>query len=1031
MGEPIVTSINIQDIPYKIKGTLYDEFGENTDGGVTQKVISDYINDNLYVHYKSPELSYNTLVSLPHAIEQNNEYRIKISYIGPYKKTGDEDAVIGDISLYNIQSDSTYKLELFHGSTTDREFVFDIKKEDWQGITTDKFFLRTYISATTFVTDESNKVVIDIVDMSSTVGNTLHSNIESNNLSNSLKKSIGGLGTLFVGIGTTNQSVYDIYKECYSEVYCPITKANDYLYFTKYSNGEIFLRVGKLNGASLAGNSIVFRTNFGSGDVGKIITIYSNGNYPNINVSYGDIVAYVLITSEQILSVTDEQSGCILSDDIFSIEHWSKINQYVNGVVPSESINYTMLSSDLQTKLDTIEVIGGGIVFSARGVASLDAYAKYLTIYSEVYFCGPKLDGYYYSTKIYSNNIYFRIRLISDDSQLLIEHISIASATANSIIEIKSTKVYPELGFGIDDTIAYVVFSSTDELGTINDGSYGALLSDDIFNIKKWSLIYNTIGKNDDVDIDDNSITLDKLSDNASMEKNMYLNLPDEITAIKGKELRIYHRSVIAAINPYNYSIEVVCGIGKNYPRYYSVVPDDVGTYELTYYVRNNQDATIITKSTSLKVVAQLAEGSTHNANILCVGASVVESGWMQAELKRMLTTNSQNTPYNVTENIPLGENQYYTLTTAISAVPLTLKRLGFILVFQSNASTWNTKKFNANDISQWSDETKWINCSTPVQIGAFYPKGLNLNGINFVGRKLASRTFQEEYVLNNEDIINSVAEIDVNYEATGGWTWSNYINGRSGLRFTLSTMPSVQINSTFTIDNVTGVTFTLMEINGNEISGTYSGTLSGTIPQTGILRKSNNSSITLSYTSATVESYSPFSDGTSVNRISSYANQYCQGNIDIVIFQLGVNDAFGNVISIDSIKTLIQGFHSTFPNIKVLLTSPMLPDPRGGMGASYGANNTYYWNMIARRFKILYDALESVSKDSEFNSYVSFVHACIMCDIEHAYQYEDAKVSIRSFEKETRGKNGVHPSYIGCCELADSIFAKLNEILA
>ena len=44
MGDPIVTSINIQDIPYKIKGTLYDELGNNTDGGITQKVISDSIN---------------------------------------------------------------------------------------------------------------------------------------------------------------------------------------------------------------------------------------------------------------------------------------------------------------------------------------------------------------------------------------------------------------------------------------------------------------------------------------------------------------------------------------------------------------------------------------------------------------------------------------------------------------------------------------------------------------------------------------------------------------------------------------------------------------------------------------------------------------------------------------------------------------------------------------------------------------------------------------------------------------------------
>lgn len=1028
MGDPIVTSINIQDIPYKIKGTLYDELGNNTDGGVTQKVISDYINDNLYVHYKTAELSYKLFVSLPHVIERENEYRIKISYIGPYKKTGDEDAVIGDISLYNIQSDSTYKLELFHGSTTDREFVFDIKKEDWQGIPTDKYFLRTYISATTFVTDESNKVVIEIINLSDTIGKTLHSNIDSYNLSDSLKKSIGGLGTLFVGIGTTNPSDYEVYKECYSEVYCPIAKANNYLYFTKYINGQVFLRVGQLDGAALAPNSITFRASFGSSDIGNVVIIKSTADYPEINVSNGDTVAYVLITSNQILSVSDEMSGCILSNDIFSIEHWKKINQYINGIVPSESIDYTRLSSDLQLKINSIETIGGGSVFSGRGAATEENYAKYLTTYSEFYFCGPKLDSYYYSTKITGKKLYLRIRLISDNSQLLNENINVTSATANTILEIKATADYPTLGFNIGDTVAYVVFSSTEIISTNSDTSYGALLSDDVFDVTKWNTIYDSIGKSSS--ISDDSLTLSKFANNASMEKNMYLNLPSEIVAVMGKELRIYHRSVISAINPYNYSIEVVCSIGKNYPRYYSVVPDATGTYALTYYVRNNQDATIITKSTSLKVVAQLEEGSTHNANILCVGASVVNSGWIQAELKRMLTTNSQSTPYNVTENIPLSENQYYTLTTAIAAVPSNLRRLGLILVFQSNASTWNTKIFNGTDISQWTNDTKWSNCANPIQMGAYYPKGLNISGINFVGRKSIQRTFQEKYISNNTETLNTVASITVNYEATGGWTWGNYITGKSGIRFTLSTAPSVAIDSTFTIDGVSGVTFTLMEINGTEISGTYTGTISGSLPQNGTLRKSN-STTTLSYTSATIENYSPFSDGTNVNQISTYASSYCNNNISIVIFQLGVNDAFQNSISADNIKAIVRGFHSAFPNIKVLLTTPMLPDPNGGMGASYGASASYYWNVISQKIKTLYDTLDAVSNDSEFSSYVSFVHTAIMCDIEHAYQYEDANVSVRNFEKEIRGINGVHPSYIGCCEIADGIFAKLNEILA
>ena len=45
MGNPIVTKITVEDIPYKIKGTLYDELGNNTDGGVTQAALTGLFNN--------------------------------------------------------------------------------------------------------------------------------------------------------------------------------------------------------------------------------------------------------------------------------------------------------------------------------------------------------------------------------------------------------------------------------------------------------------------------------------------------------------------------------------------------------------------------------------------------------------------------------------------------------------------------------------------------------------------------------------------------------------------------------------------------------------------------------------------------------------------------------------------------------------------------------------------------------------------------------------------------------------------------
>lgn len=62
---------------------------------------------------------------------------------------------------------------------------------------------------------------------------------------------------------------------------------------------------------------------------------------------------------------------------------------------------------------------------------------------------------------------------------------------------------------------------------------------------------------------------------------------------------------------------------------------------------------------------------------------------------------------YNVDKNVPLGSG-FYTSTTARAAVPSTVRKLGLIITYKTDAKTSVTEQFTGSDISAWSTEANW-----------------------------------------------------------------------------------------------------------------------------------------------------------------------------------------------------------------------------------------------------------------------------------------------------------------------------------
>ena len=77
---------------------------------------------------------------------------------------------------------------------------------------------------------------------------------------------------------------------------------------------------------------------------------------------------------------------------------------------------------------------------------------------------------------------------------------------------------------------------------------------------------------------------------------------------------------------------------------------------------------------------------------------------------KEELTELSNNVGlYNVDKNVPLGSG-FYTSTTARAAVPSSVRKLGLIITYKTDATTSVTEQFIGSAVSAWATDTNWKN---------------------------------------------------------------------------------------------------------------------------------------------------------------------------------------------------------------------------------------------------------------------------------------------------------------------------------
>ena len=295
-------------------------------------------------------------------------------------------------------------------------------------------------------------------------------------------------------------------------------------------------------------------------------------------------------------------------------------------------------------------------------------------------------------------------------------------------------------------------------------------------------------------------------------------------------------------------------------------------------------------------------------------------------------------------------------------------------------------------------------------------PTGLGLSNITFVGRKVGT-------------------SVQVPLEATGGWMVQDYASqGAKAVRFYVNGVDTISLGARYSCN---GAVYVVQEVNVTEGSGNIRCTTEGTYyapSASGVLVKSSGSGDNeIAYTSYVEEKYSPFwNDAEARLDFAQYADRYCDGKIDCLVWHCGVNDLVGgdpSVISsiIGAFRRLIDAYHTDFPNGKVIISSVPIGSVNGGFAANYGASSSLNYYTFARMAQLYAEAL--IALCNEYEDSVFYAAALEEFDAENGYPTAQTAVNNRSSVKETLGTNGVHPTTAGSLMVADAIYRTFNAI--
>ena len=301
-------------------------------------------------------------------------------------------------------------------------------------------------------------------------------------------------------------------------------------------------------------------------------------------------------------------------------------------------------------------------------------------------------------------------------------------------------------------------------------------------------------------------------------------------------------------------------------------------------------------------------------------------------------------------------------------------------------------------------------------------PTGLNITGINFIGRREVAGIHQE---------------------ANGGYKWSTYATDAfKAVRFYVSGASAINLDAIYRIDGVpesSSYSFTVVEVNitdgtGNILCEVYGGYVYESLPASGTLIKiSGTGDDEIAYTNYQFEDGNPFWYDGGLD-FSHYSDVYCGGaDIDVLYTDLGHN-GLRSRNDVDTaienyVISFIRQYHIDYPNGKFILGTPHLGSPNGGYASIGYANARQNWYNISDVAWYLLGKYKQIAADAEFSSYVSLSESIVEFDCENGYPEGNKAVDNRVSKTEVIQRNQIHPTEDGKKMISDSIYRKISKL--
>lgn len=185
-------------------------------------------------------------------------------------------------------------------------------------------------------------------------------------------------------------------------------------------------------------------------------------------------------------------------------------------------------------------------------------------------------------------------------------------------------------------------------------------------------------------------------------------------------------------------------------------------------------------------------------------------------------------------------------------------------------------------------------------------------------------------------------------------------------------------------------------------------------------------------YTSKTNEPVSPFWDANKVGgaglSFTAWATRNGYTDVDVLYVLMGwggitkANMGEASDWNLTSMDTVLQQFHTDFPDAKVKVIGINVPSIEGGLGATYGATGSYanYYKSLrsVMGLNLAYQAYADTN-----NTWVEFINLSAQLDSEYNMLNTATAVNTRNTTTELLGTSGTYPDTEGLYQIADAAY--------